>query len=50
MIEKASVKVGGMSCALCSITIEKGLAKLDGIIKASVSFAAEKVLLEYDKE
>ncbi|MCX7745388.1 MAG: heavy metal translocating P-type ATPase [Clostridia bacterium] len=49
MILRATVKIGGMSCAMCSARIEKGLLRLDGISKASVSFASEKAILEYEQ-
>ena len=48
MTENISLKVYGMTCALCSVTIEASLEKLDGISKAAVSFATEKAVFEYD--
>ncbi len=48
MIETSTLKVYGMTCTLCSMTIEAGLKKIDGIKKTSVSYAAEKVFLKYD--
>jgi Cu+-exporting ATPase len=38
----------GMSCAACSARIEKRLAKLDGVIMASVNLATERATIEYD--
>jgi len=38
----------GMSCASCAAKIEKGLIGLNGLVKASVNFAAEKAVIEYD--
>jgi Cu+-exporting ATPase len=38
----------GMSCAACSARIEKRLAKLDGVIIASVNLATERATIEYD--
>ena len=37
-----------MTCTTCAATIEKGLADLPGVEKASINFAAEKASLEYD--
>ena len=45
---KASIHVGGMTCATCALTIENTLNATEGIKKAIVSFASEKVLVEYD--
>ena len=43
-----NVKISGMSCAVCATRIEKGLAKLTGVDKATVKFAAEKAAVTYD--
>lgn len=48
MISKATIQIGGISCALCTARIETGLEKIQGIQKVSVSYAAEKAFLEYD--
>ncbi|MDD4898035.1 MAG: heavy metal-associated domain-containing protein, partial [Methanocellales archaeon] len=34
--EKATLKIGGMTCAVCVKTIETALKKLDGILDATV--------------
>lgn len=47
-MENATFKVYGMTCALCSITIESGLLKMDGVKKVNVNFASEKARIEYD--
>lgn len=47
-MENATFKVYGMTCALCSITIESGLLKLDGVKRVNVNFAAERARIEYD--
>jgi len=44
----ADFNLTGMSCANCALTIEKALAKLDGVQSASVNFASEKAHVEYD--
>ena len=40
--------IGGMSCITCAQTIEKRLPKLKGIIYATINFAAEKAIIDYD--
>ena len=47
---KTVVPVTGMTCTNCAATIEKGLAGLTGVGKASVNFASEKVSVEYDPD
>lgn len=47
-IKKSSIKITGMTCASCAQNIEKGLNKLDGVVKASVNFSFEKAAVEYD--
>ena len=47
-MENTTLKVYGMTCTLCSATIEASLEKLDGISRAKVSYAAEKAFVEYD--
>lgn len=42
------LKVGGMHCSLCSESIRKGLARLDGVRDVQVSLAHGEVLAEYD--
>jgi Cu+-exporting ATPase len=48
MVESVSLKIFGMTCALCSATIESNLEKLDGITKVKVNYVTEKAHLEYD--
>ncbi|AQW25861.1 hypothetical protein BXT94_03385 [Clostridium perfringens] len=38
-----------MSCAACAARIEKVLGKMDGISKANVNLATEKLNLEFDE-
>lgn len=46
--EKTEFDITGMTCAACSSRIEKGLNKLDGVIKANVNLALEKATVEYN--
>jgi Cu+-exporting ATPase len=41
-------KIGGMSCAMCAMTVEETLKRLPGIYDASVNFATEKARIIYD--
>ncbi len=47
---EATLNLLGMSCASCANTIEKALARTDGVSKATVNFAAEKAYVRYDPE
>jgi Cd2+/Zn2+-exporting ATPase len=42
--------VEGMDCADCAQTLERALARLQGVHYATVNFAAAKVRLEYDRQ
>ena len=44
------VKVTGMTCAACAKASERAVKKLDGIHEASVNYATEKLVVEYDEE
>ncbi len=39
-----------MDCSTCATVIEHALGRLDGVLEASVSYAAERLRLEYDTE
>jgi Cu+-exporting ATPase len=41
-LERVDLPITGMSCASCALKIEKGLASVEGVSKATVNFAAEK--------
>jgi len=47
-MEKLTLKIRGMHCASCSMSIERALALVEGVGKATVNFATEKAYLEYD--
>ena len=46
--KKAELKISGMTCAMCSSTIEKSLANLPGVKKAQVNLGNELASVEYD--
>ncbi|KON32745.1 hypothetical protein AC477_02490 [miscellaneous Crenarchaeota group-1 archaeon SG8-32-1] len=39
--------IGGMLCVTCAQTIEKRLPKINGVIYATINFAAEKAIIDY---
>ncbi len=45
---RVNLPLEGMSCATCALNIERGLRNLPGVRLASVNFAAEKAVVEYD--
>ncbi len=44
------MRIDGMDCSTCATVIEHALARMDGVLEASVSYAAERMRLEYDTE
>ncbi|MCK5547857.1 MAG: HAD-IC family P-type ATPase, partial [Thermoplasmata archaeon] len=44
------MRISGMTCASCAMNIEMALNDLDGVSKAAVNLATEKVAVEYDPE
>jgi len=44
------IRIDGMDCSTCATVIEHALGRLDGVLEASVSYAAERMRLEYDTE
>jgi len=47
---RLSLSLYGMHCTNCARLIEAKLNKASGVIKATVNFAAEKALIEYDSQ
>ncbi len=48
--ERLVLDIGGMSCVTCAQTIEKRLSKLKGVTQATVNFAAEKAIIDYNPD
>src|SRR4051812_43007534 len=48
-MKTATFGIGGMHCASCAARNEKTLAKLAGVLKASVNFATHRARIEYDE-
>lgn len=46
--DRLQVKIGGMSCSFCTMTIKKAVGNMDGVNDVHVSLAHEEALIEYD--
>jgi Cu+-exporting ATPase len=46
--EQVTLKVGGMTCAMCVQAIEDALKRVDGISQVTVNLAAEKAYVTYN--
>ena len=49
-MKKETYKIQGMHCASCVATIERVLLKTAGVHSASVNFASESALVEFDED
>lgn len=47
---KRTLPVTGMTCAACASSVESMLSHTDGVLNASVNFASNTVLVEYEKD
>jgi Cu+-exporting ATPase len=45
--ERTSLKVGGMTCAMCSTAIKTALEEMDGVIEVNVNLGTERAKVEY---
>ena len=43
------LKVSGLHCGSCALTVDDALEDLDGVKKSSTSFARGRTKLEYDE-
>ncbi|MFC1884184.1 copper ion binding protein [Thermodesulfobacteriota bacterium] len=48
MPEKVKLDIQGMTCATCVRRVEQGLGDLEGVDKASVNFATENAMVDYE--
>ncbi len=46
---KRYIKIEDLCCANCAAKIEKAVNQLEDVTKCTVSFMAEKMLVEYDE-
>ena len=45
--ERTSLKIGGMTCAVCSMAIKTALEELPGIVEVNVNLGTERAKVEY---
>ncbi|MBQ8726073.1 MAG: cation transporter [Clostridia bacterium] len=45
---KKVIKLENLDCANCGMLLERTVAKVDGIMSATVNFMAQKLIIEYD--
>ena len=48
-MNRDTLTISGMTCAACAKRIERVTGKLDGVARATVKFATEKLSVEYDE-
>lgn len=46
---KKVVRIKNLDCANCAATLERAVAKIDGVNSVNVSFIGEKMTLDYDE-
>ncbi len=49
-LSKQTLSIEGMTCSACVRTIENAVGSLEGVEKASVNFATEKLTISYDAD
>lgn len=48
-MQKENIRIAGMTCASCAMTVEKAVGKLEGVEEASVNLATEKLSVSFDE-
>ena len=46
--QTSTLKVPGMTCPTCPITVKKALQKVNGVSRIDVNYAQKKVLVTFD--
>ncbi|MBR4889005.1 MAG: heavy metal translocating P-type ATPase, partial [Clostridia bacterium] len=46
--QEVNLEIGGMHCVMCAAAVERALKKLPGVENASVSYASESAVVDYD--
>lgn len=49
-MKKETVKISGMTCAACAQRVQKAISNLNGIETATVNYATEKLVVEFNEE
>lgn len=47
---KTTFKIKGIDCVNCASQLENAINKVEGVESASISFMAERMVLEYDEQ
>ena len=47
--QEVTVKVEGMTCGTCPLTIKAALKRLDGVVNANVSYEDEEAKVSYEE-
>ena len=47
---KKTIKLEDLDCANCAAKLERAIADIDGVQRVTVSFMAQKILLEADED
>ena len=47
---KSTYKIKGIDCANCAAQLENSINKVEGVQNASISFIAERMIIEYDEQ
>ena len=48
-MREETFQITGMSCAACARAVERSAGRLDGVTRADVNFATEKLTVQYDE-
>ncbi len=49
MAKKVTLKISGMECPNCSLTLEQIEDKLDGVLFAEASYRKQQLVVEFDE-
>ena len=49
-MKQINLKIKGMHCASCAVTIEKSITAMNGVKSANVNFGSEKLHIDYDEK
>ena len=47
--EATTIKIGGMTCAMCSKAVQQALTELDGVLEVNVNLSTEKAGVTYNR-
>ena len=47
--QEVTLKVDGMTCKMCPLTIKTALKKLDGVVDANVSYKDKEAKVQYEE-